>query len=192
MGMNYYLIIKKPYNKEDKLNEYQDYYDEVREIENGFLYKNFYYASIEKLNDKFNYKLHIGKSSYGWHFSLCIYPELNINNLDDWKELFKDNAIIDEEYKPIEIDEMLDKITNRYRKDWDGKNSQEYEDKLIEGINTLTKEIGGRTYDDYDDFLKDNMASRGFNGLLKHKSNEYVKWINTDGTYDLTPDWDFS
>ena len=39
-------------------------------------------------------RLHIGKSSYGWHFNLCIYPFMNIYSLDDWKALFNSNRYI--------------------------------------------------------------------------------------------------
>ena len=42
--------------------------------------------------------LHIGKSSAGWHFLLVIYPDLNLNSLEDWKKVFtiKKNTIVNE------------------------------------------------------------------------------------------------
>lgn len=59
--------------------------------------------------------LHIGKSSGGWHFSLHVMPEDNINTLDDWRELWaKPGAVIRNEYdERIPIDDMERVITKR-------------------------------------------------------------------------------
>jgi hypothetical protein len=44
--------------------------------------------------------LHIGKSSAGWCFSLRVYPEYGINNLEDWLDLLCDPyAVIEDEYE---------------------------------------------------------------------------------------------
>lgn len=124
--------------------------------------------------------LHIGKSSAGWHFSLCIYPYMGIYNLEDWKRLFNsNNYIVKNEYEEeVSVDEMLDIITNRH------------------GNSQVT-----------DEELKQNHAERGLNNLLAHSSSiwderDKEEWkqfmpmltphYRTDGTYDLTPDWDFS
>lgn len=124
--------------------------------------------------------LHIGKSSFGWHFSLCIYPYMGIYNLEDWKRLFNSgNYIIKDEYEEeVSMDEMLDIIANR------------------QGNSQVT-----------DEELKENHAERGLNNLLAHSSyiwdqRDKEEWkqfmpmltpqYRTDGTYDLTPDWDFS
>ena len=48
---------------------------------NYYLFEN--YCEQCKRSDE----LHIGKSSVGWYFSLCVYPERKINSLDDWKKL---------------------------------------------------------------------------------------------------------
>ena len=46
--------------------------------------------------------LHIGKSSFGWRFSLHIIPEKNIMDLYDWKrEWSKEDVYIENEYKEI-------------------------------------------------------------------------------------------
>ena len=60
-------------------------------------------------------KLHIGKGSYGWAFSLRIYPERGINNLDDWiKNFYDPDSYIFSEYNDeIGSLEMLNIITNR-------------------------------------------------------------------------------
>lgn len=58
---------------------------------------------------------HIGKSSAGWYFSLHVYPEKGIKELDDWLPLFLKEKIVDEYGKPINIVEMLGVILFRYR-----------------------------------------------------------------------------
>ena len=60
-------------------------------------------------------KLHIGKSSHGWCFSLHVIPEEGINSLDDWISWFnKDRTLIRDEYgNIISFERMLDEITNR-------------------------------------------------------------------------------
>ena len=124
--------------------------------------------------------LHIGKSSAGWHFNLCIYPFMGIYNLNDWKKLFNsENYYIKDEYgEAVSAEEMLSVITDR------------------KGINEVTAEE-----------LEQNHAEIGLNGLLAHRSSiwderDQEEWrqfmpmltqhYRTDGTYDLTPDWDFS
>lgn len=59
--------------------------------------------------------LHIGKSSGGWAFSLHVIPEMNINDLDDWKVLWHNRfgRIEDEYEKVITTTSMIDIITNR-------------------------------------------------------------------------------
>ena len=64
--------------------------------------------------------LHIGKSSGGWVFSLHVYPERGINDLDDWKPLFEKGAIYDEYGRIITAEEMLDVICNR---SWTGSSN---------------------------------------------------------------------
>ena len=59
--------------------------------------------------------LHIGKSSMGWMFSLHVIPELDINDLDDWKKKFalKNSYIENEEREKVTPKEMIDTITKR-------------------------------------------------------------------------------
>jgi hypothetical protein len=58
-------------------------------------------------------RLHIGKSSDGWCFSLHIIPEERINSLEDWQERYKTGVIKDEYGDTITPEEMTDIITNR-------------------------------------------------------------------------------
>ena len=59
--------------------------------------------------------LHIGKSSVGWAFSLHVSPDENINDLEDWKELFKlhPNSIVNEYGDSISFVFMLSTILDR-------------------------------------------------------------------------------
>lgn len=145
--------------------------------------------------------LHIGKSSYGWYFDLCIYPTLGIYSLEDWITLFnkKDEYVIfNEDDEEVSVEEMLSTITERKAKSFDKYESvEDYEKHCIENTEFNT----------YDELLEFNSAYRGINGLLAHKSVIWDKrdeemfktfmpiityHIPTNGTYDLTPDWDFS
>lgn len=158
-------------------------------------------------------QLHIGKSSCGWNFNLCIYPSLNIYNLKDWEKLFNDeNYIIKDEYNEvITKEDMLDCITNRKALDWDKFNSQEeYEKDSLESLNKVDRFMSkdkSEPYKTYDDFLEKNHATRGKFGLLARKSNiwdmrddptwkDFLPMMSTfytsEGTYDLTSEWDFS
>ena len=59
--------------------------------------------------------LHIGKSSFGWCFSVHVIPERGINSLQDWEVLIrKPGAVILDEYdRPVTADEMMAVITER-------------------------------------------------------------------------------
>lgn len=153
-------------------------------------------------------KLHIGKSSIGWHFSLCIYPVLSIYTLEDWKKLFSsENYIIKDEFDvEVSVDDMLDCITNRSSIDFDKFESvTEYEEHFLEETNELLSVFDdSKHYNTYDELLKDSNADRGYKGLLCHKSHIFdyrnekqesvpvlSNFYSTDETYDLTTNWDF-
>ena len=59
--------------------------------------------------------LHIGKSSAGWVFALHVYPEMGINNLEDWKRIFKKDGkkIVSEYGDEKTYEEMISNIVNR-------------------------------------------------------------------------------
>lgn len=76
---------------------------------------NFYWSSKPcdhcgeaKIRDK-----HIGKSSGGWCFSLHVYPDENINTLDDWKQRFASGVIHNEYGELVTPEAMLSCITER-------------------------------------------------------------------------------
>lgn len=56
---------------------------------------------------------HLGKSSMGWCFLLHVYPEERICDLPDWKLLWEDAVIVNEEGEPISTEAMLATITKR-------------------------------------------------------------------------------
>lgn len=59
--------------------------------------------------------LHIGLSSAGWVFKLRVYPDLNINSLDDWKAFLLDKVIRDEYGREVSYEGMLSEINARAR-----------------------------------------------------------------------------
>lgn len=112
MGTNYYL--------KRKVDFHPLYTKEVGnlpvQIKNGWLWENKYYPDVDTLNREYVETLHIGKSSYGWKFLLCAYPEYNINSLENWKVawLDKKNYIMDEYNDKITPEELLDTIFRKH------------------------------------------------------------------------------
>lgn len=151
MGTNYYLYIrkKKKTNKDIVKKRYT-------------LNDNEFYKLIEESKD-YN-KIHIGKSSYGWNFLLCTYP--NIKGIEDWIRLFSkpSNFIVDEYHNILSTEKMMETIISRkpierFRQDWVGK---------------ICPNTNGATWTCH--------------GLLRHKDTTSD---NDDTTYDLTTMTDF-
>lgn len=191
MGTNLYAHIKstyKPYDYDDPISRLYDSLDDdkkVEELENGYVWKNKYYKDIRDLNKEYYHILHIGKSSAGWHFSLCIYPLLGIKNLDDWKRLWGSGkcSIYTEYGDELSLEEALSYICNR---PGFPHNSEE---EQLKNNNRLYEEEGfGRWFNSYDEYMRFNGAKRGKNGLWAHNSPKYV---TTDDTYDMTEDANF-
>ena len=107
-------------------------------------------------------ELHIGKSSAGWCFALRIYPDREINDLDDWRAIFKTAEIRDEYDKPVTAAQMLIVITDRsFAGEWN------------------------------DQSLRANYAKRGPSGLARHVAGIGVCVGHGVGTWDLM-DGEFS
>lgn len=193
MGTNYYL--RKKVTLQEYLEKQLDRYNHYHSLDiltNGYVFNHTYYETERELDENLFVELHIGKSSAGWHFGLCIYPDLNINSLKDWEREFNapGNKIYDEYYinseDCIKVEDLLDKITNRI-----GDTRTECE--ILESFNALQRTLGYREYDSYDEVLRENHAERGYNGLWAHKTGDpYTRYFRTDGTYDLTTEWNFS
>jgi hypothetical protein len=111
-------------------------------------------------------KLHIGKSSAGWCFSLHIIPEKGINNLEDWKNLWdKPNHYINNEYgEIISPRDMQDIIEIRKGKmPFDSRDWYSYRNE--------------------DNFHERNYSERGPNNLLRQKIGRYCQ-SHGNGTWD--------
>ena len=136
MGTNYYLLRKATFDPNHRLPASLGCSDGLEnhpvELTNGWLWDETYYPSIETLNERYFQRIHIGKSSCGWRFALCIYPtenprflhneyhhepylEKSISSLDDWIALFRTpgNVIADECKRTISVEKMLSTICER-------------------------------------------------------------------------------
>lgn len=189
MGTNYYLIRKIEYREGTPVSLGCDSAEtEVEKLTNGWVLRDTYYSTLEELSKDFTQEIHIGKSSCGWHFSLCVYPEFGINNLEDWIQLFTEpgNKIVDEYGEQISDDDMIRIITVRKAPKWEDDPAaiKKYEEQVIESSNDLAVYCGGRTFTTYDEILKCNHAERGVNGLWAHKSDRFHKRGPLNSTYD--------
>lgn len=101
-------------------------------------------------------KLHIGKSSAGWCFSLRVHPSYGINTLDDWEALFTDESsrIVDEYGEPISTEALLDRIKKRSWPLWSAEN------------------------------LERNHATAGPNGCARHQIDGRFCIGHGEGTWD--------
>lgn len=108
-------------------------------------------------------KKHIGKSSAGWYFSLRIYPNEGINNLEDWIKYWNDKQITDEYGASITQDDMMKIITER---------------RCDERWNEAPW-----NYSSWAEFHALNESEQGDNGLLRHHLNDFCVG-HGEGTYD--------
>jgi hypothetical protein len=73
---------------------------------------NIHVTALELLREaKEGERLHIGKSSTGWCFSLHVTD--SIRSLEDWKAKFSEGVILDEYGREHSPEEMLRIITDR-------------------------------------------------------------------------------
>lgn len=91
--------------------------------------------------------IHIGKSSGGWEFALCIHPSLELNNIADWLAYLPDKKIKDEYGEEVSFAEMIDVIANR------GRDESIWEEAPFSCLS-------------WDAFHRDNHSQRGEKGLL--------------------------
>lgn len=78
---------------------------------------NYYLRKKNYKDNRFDHSdlgLHIGKSSYGWSFSLHVVPGI-AENLEDWKVLWSSRpfVIVDEYGTTVSKEEMLSIVTER-------------------------------------------------------------------------------
>lgn len=103
-------------------------------------------------------RLHIGKSSSGWHFSLHGIPERDLMDLQSWANLLDGKRIEDEYGCEVSCEAMLRIITERGR------------DKPAPWSTR---------------YLNDNWAEPGLNHLLRHKIDGYHCVAHGTGTWDI-------
>lgn len=113
-------------------------------------------------------KRHIGKSSAGWCFSLRVYPEDEINSLDDWRKLFTlpGTTFRDEYGTVIAADDILSCIEDR------GLDVNEKDKNVPYG------------YGSWERFHELNNSERGPNNLLRHRINGRHCVGHGNGTFD--------
>jgi len=191
MGTNYYLKRKIKFKDSNTVTSYGctgDLVHGVQVLNNGFVYESVYYPTVKELNENLYQTIHIGKSSYGWYFSLCIYPEIGINNIEDWKKLFSENTIENEYGDIIPPEEMLRVITERKHNSGRDFYTMDEKDKqlFVEDINDLYTHIvcNFAPYRDFEDYFKRSGAEPGKNGLLKHAIDKYTSHSENDETFD--------
>jgi len=111
-------------------------------------------------------RLHIGKSSSGWCFSLHVIPEEQLTSLSDWETRWQTGSIVDEYGRALTAKEMLSVITER---SWSQSN-KERPDGWVS----------------WPAFYAANHAEPGPNNLLRHQIGRYCCG-HGDGTWDLMP-----
>lgn len=103
-------------------------------------------------------RLHIGKSSAGWVFSLNTHPEHGIKSLSGWQNFLRGKMIFDEYGSRVTLAELLRVIR---RRSWAREQRLEPE------------------------FLERNHAESGPNGLLRHRIDGRHCIAHGKGTWDI-------
>ena len=110
MGTNYYSVLKKSDFTETEIVNMQSEEDHVKLEDSEFL-------------------VHLGKSSFGWRFSLHVYPASGIMNWNDIHELIYNAKIFDEYGDEIQYDQFCEIVMNRSR-------DREFPMKVMATLNT--------------------------------------------------------
>jgi hypothetical protein len=116
-------------------------------------------------------QLHVGKSSSGWCFSLAVRKGLQ--SLADWQELWSLPGVqIKDEYgRPVTPEQMIKQITGR---SWGRASSGD-----PDGYPAL----------DRAEWLRQNCAVEGPNGLARHTYEARPPEGEPNATYDLVEGW---
>lgn len=123
-------------------------------------------------------KLHIGKSSHGWCFTLHVDQTEGVEDLPDWEKLFADpaNVIVDEYGELVTAESMMATITQRARSREEG---------VLGDSLDLYPEPFGRVMT-WGEFYERNQAEPGPNNLLRHRIDPegYRCVKHGEGTWD--------
>jgi hypothetical protein len=128
------------------------------------------YESMPEYHTEDPEGLHIGKSSAGWLFNLCVYPDMGIKELSDWKKAWVDpNYEIVDEYGRVQTpEEMLDEIVNRHGTVTKGQLERELKSGglTLEGCDLNEKyRLLYNTWDDYQ------LGKEGSYTITAHHTN---------------------
>lgn len=98
----------------------------------GWMGTNYYWIPNPCPTCGHGERVHIGKSSAGWVFSLHVHPGDDIHGLRGWVNAWRIGTIVDEYDETVSADEMLRTITERARHggpdqpaEWYAQNSAE-------------------------------------------------------------------
>lgn len=107
-------------------------------------------------------KLHVGKSSVGWHFAVRVYPDKQINNLNDWLELLVDirHSLTDEYDQQVSFTDLVMTITDRCN--------------IYPAQESIASMVGFGLYESVQHFLDVNQAEIGVNGLLRSRIENFA------------------
>jgi len=108
-------------------------------------------------------ELHIGKSSWGWCFSLHYIPSLKLTSWEEWKKFLEDKEIYNEDEEIVSLEYLEAQVTER--------------------------QGSYKRNEEYKEAIKSNKAARGPNRLLRHVIDGKLCVGHGDGTYDLLIDW---
>ena len=115
------------------------------------------------------HRRHIGKSSFGWCFSLHVEPDDHAfpHSWDEWQEEFISGRIVDEYGEEVDTEDFYSVVTERSHK-------IPFDDCRW-----------WRGYKDETHFHIHNCSQRGPNNLLRHRIDGRHCIGHGDGTWDL-------
>jgi len=104
-------------------------------------------------------RIHIGKSSAGWCFSLRVIPQMGLCTWENWKTYLADKSIEDEYRKPVTLSNLRSIVEDR---SWNGPKRP-----------------------DTSEWYKMNGAEPGPNGLARHLIDHEFCVGHGPGTWDM-------
>lgn len=141
---------------------------------------NYYYHTnvnvVDRLLGKEPEVLHIGKSSFGWCFSLHAIKERGLTTAGAWlKFIHQDGGKILNEYDDVvSLEELHATICDRK-----GRNNEP--PFITAEFNPLEYEV----HDSFEAYCKKAGGDPGPNGLIRHTVDGRHCLANGDGTWDL-------
>ena len=123
-------------------------------------------------------KLHLGKSSYGWVYSLRVYPEMGLRHFYEMEEYVTkvcgEGGWIEDEYGTV-LEHQVEWFYIVKRRS--------SKDNLRRQID-LTEGFTNRRYSSIQHYLDENNAVEGPNNLLRHRIDGSFCIGHGEGTWD--------